>query len=65
MRRIKNSAGCLRFSLWKGYAADFTEWFETVVVSFISTRDNVGKRSQNCWPLKTQEKLSSQYKDVY
>lgn len=56
MRRIKNSAGCLPFSLWKGYAANFTEWFETVVVSFICTRDDVGKRSQDCWPLKQRKK---------
>lgn len=65
MRRIKNFAGYLLFSLWKGYAANFTEWFENVLISFICMRDDVGKRSQNCWPLKRQEKMSSQYKDVY
>lgn len=65
MRRIKSSGGCLPFSLWRGYAANFTEWFETAVVSFISTRDDVGKRSQNCWPLRTQGKMYSQYKDLY
>lgn len=39
MRKIKTSGGCLLFSLSKGYAANFTGWFETVLVSFISTRD--------------------------
>lgn len=36
--RIKISERCLPFSLGKGCAAQFTEWFETIVVAFISAR---------------------------
>lgn len=54
MRKIKNSGGCLPFFLYKGYAANFTGWFETVLVSFISTRD--GKKETRLLVLKNPGK---------